>query len=493
MSYSKLKVYYQGDGNNSCCNTTSQLEKKITITLPVQAKKYGDENGYDKIIITFSCDRLILKGSNGQIFFDRDVNGEDNNEYITKITRYEWIGDNYVEPKPLNKFSKIKVYHNWQGDGRTLTLPLSKECIEYGDRFGYEKITVSKTGWEFIMKNTEGGTMIFKSFMEADSGVGTIIKIEWLNDEIESEIKKLKNKFTKVRVNHGANSKMTIALPKKLTEFGDRYGYDKITFARKGSCFYLYDPDGFILLRKDCWDTGLGEIKSMEWLNDKSETVPFNPAPSPFEIPVEESTPQAAATPVAEQVPQPAAVNEPKKETPKPQPVPAPKPKAEPAKEAPKPEVKRPTEEGMKALDRLIDAALENFIITDGEKNVLLKKSKEIGLDQTEFELYLNDKILERMKEKPKETPKPEVKRPTEEDMKALDRLIGTALEDFIITDDERKTLLKKANEIGFKQAEFELYLNGKIQERMKEKPEEKIEEKKKGFFARFFARFFGR
>ena len=164
-------------------------------------------------------------------------------------------------------------------------------------------------------------------------------------------------------------------------------------------------------------------------------------------------------------------------------------PKAQPKKETSKPEVKRPTEEGMKALDRLIDAALENFIITDGEKNVLLKKSKEIGLDQTEFELYLNDKILERMKEKPEGTPKPEVKRPTEEDMKALDRLIDAALEDFILTDDERKVLLDKVNEIGFKQSEFELYLNGKIQERMKDKPEEKVEEKKKGFFARLFGR----
>lgn len=88
-----------------------------------------------------------------------------------------------------------------------------------------------------------------------------------------------------------------------------------------------------------------------------------------------------------------------------------------------------------------------------------------------------------------KDTPKPEIKRPTEEDMKALDRLIDVALEDFILTDDERKVLLDKVNEIGFKQSEFELYLNGKIQKRMKEKPEEKVEEKKKGFFARLFGR----
>ena len=64
---------------------------------------------------------------------------------------------------------------------------------------------------------------------------------------------------------------MTVALPKKFTEYGDRFGYDKITFVKSGSSFYLYDPDGFILLRKDCWETGLGAIKSIEWLNDNQK------------------------------------------------------------------------------------------------------------------------------------------------------------------------------------------------------------------------------
>ena len=96
-----------------------------------------------------------------------------------------------------------------------------------------------------------------------------------------------------------------------------------------------------------------------------------------------------------------------------------------------------------------------------------------------------------------KETPKPqsapapkqEPKRPSSDDMDVLDRLIESALEDFVVTDEERKVLLNKANEIGLGKDEFKLYLNGKIQERMKDKPEEKVEEKKKGFFARLFGR----
>lgn len=70
-----------------------------------------------------------------------------------------------------------------------------------------------------------------------------------------------------------------------------------------------------------------------------------------------------------------------------------------------------------------------------------------------------------------------------------MDRLIDSALEDFVVTDEERKVLLNKANEICLGNDEFKLYLNGKIQERMKDKLEEKVEEKKKGFFARLFGR----
>lgn len=84
---------------------------------------------------------------------------------------------------------------------------------------------------------------------------------------------------------------------------------------------------------------------------------------------------------------------------------------------------------------------------------------------------------------------KPPIKKTSEEDMKALDRLIDAALEDFVVTDEERSTLLKKADSIGLSRDEFKMILDSRIQKRMKEKPDEKIEEKKKGFFARLFGK----
>ena len=85
--------------------------------------------------------------------------------------------------------------------------------------------------------------------------------------------------------------------------------------------------------------------------------------------------------------------------------------------------------------------------------------------------------------------PKAEPKcQPTEEDMMILDRFINAALEDFVITDEEREVIINKAQSIGLSDAELKLYLNGKIQERMKEKPE-KTEEKAKGFWSKLFGK----
>ena len=85
--------------------------------------------------------------------------------------------------------------------------------------------------------------------------------------------------------------------------------------------------------------------------------------------------------------------------------------------------------------------------------------------------------------------PRPTTKKPSSEEMSLLNNLIDMALEDFVVTEEERATLLKKADSIGLSRDEFKLILDSRIQRRMKEKPEEKIEEKKKGFFARLFGK----
>ena len=170
--------------------------------------------------------------------------------------------------------------------------------------------------------------------------------------------------------------KYTINLNKATIEYGERYGFNKISCFFNCCAFELIGLSGNVLLTKTDYDLCVNRIERIEWLSSTNNT---QPAPAP------EVEPKA----------------EPKKEIPKPQPTPA--PKAEPKKEAPKPEVKRPSADDMNVLDKLIDAALEDFVLTDEERSVLLKKSKEIGLGEDEFKIYLNGKIQERMKDKPAE------------------------------------------------------------------------------------------
>ena len=153
--------------------------------------------------------------------------------------------------------------------------------------------------------------------------------------------------------------KYTINLNKATIEYGERYGFNKISVLFLNCGFELRGLSGNVLLTKTDFDLCVNRIERIEWLSSTNNT---QPAPAP-EV----------------------------------------EPKAQPVKETPKPAVKRPSADDMNVLDKLIDAALEDFVLTDEERSVLLKKSKEIGLGEDEFKIYLNGKIQERMKDKPAE------------------------------------------------------------------------------------------
>lgn len=168
--------------------------------------------------------------------------------------------------------------------------------------------------------------------------------------------------------------KYTINLNKATIEYIERYGLNNISIAYWVYGFEIRGINGNVLLTKNDYDLEVKDVERWEWLSS-TDTKKDEPKAEPKAEPI--------------------------KETPKAQPTPA--PKAEPKKEAHKPEVRRPSADDMNVLDKLIDAALEDFVLTDEERSVLLKKSKEIGLGEDEFKIYLNGKIQERMKDKPAE------------------------------------------------------------------------------------------
>jgi hypothetical protein len=61
-------------------------------------------------------------------------------------------------------------------------------------------------------------------------------------------------------------------------------------------------------------------------------------------------------------------------------------------------------------LEKLIDFALADGVLSEKEREVLLKKAREEGIDQDEFEMVVDARLFEKqsnMPQKPKEQPKP--------------------------------------------------------------------------------------
>lgn len=91
MSYTKLKVVYLTDGCNTKADVkTREGEKHRTLALPKKVQEYGDMHGYDSLTFAFEGDHLIINGGTERLM-DLDINGTNNNEYISSIVSYEWL------------------------------------------------------------------------------------------------------------------------------------------------------------------------------------------------------------------------------------------------------------------------------------------------------------------------------------------------------------------------------------------------------------------
>ncbi len=90
-----------------------------------------------------------------------------------------------------------------------------------------------------------------------------------------------------------------------------------------------------------------------------------------------------------------------------------------------------------------IDMALDDGILTEKERKMLFTKADKEGIDEIEFEFYL-ESCLEKVKT---------------ENWKRMDSLILQALDDGILTEKEREILMKKAKLYHLDIDEFELHL----------------------------------
>ena len=91
MSKTKLKIVYTADGLNTKASVnTRRGEKHRTIALPKKVQEYGDKYGYCVLSLDYNKDHLIIR-SCSETLMDLDINGTNNNEYITSIVSYEWL------------------------------------------------------------------------------------------------------------------------------------------------------------------------------------------------------------------------------------------------------------------------------------------------------------------------------------------------------------------------------------------------------------------
>lgn len=117
-------------------------------------------------------------------------------------------------------------------------------------------------------------------------------------------------------------------------------------------------------------------------------------------------------------------------------------------------------------LEDLVAAALADNQITEGEMRVLLRKAKELGLDEDEFRLELEARRHKmQQKNAQRKTITPE-----------LEGLIKAALIDKKLSGTELKVLLKRAKELGLDEDEFRLELESRKYKMRQEGAEEKAE-----------------
>lgn len=116
-------------------------------------------------------------------------------------------------------------------------------------------------------------------------------------------------------------------------------------------------------------------------------------------------------------------------------------------------------------LEALISAALADGVLTEKEKQVLLKKAEAMGIDLDEFEMVLEGRLAKCQKEKAEKEPQPA--KPTQKKKaipQELDDLIQEYLTDGIISAKERQVLLNKAMSLGLNVDEVDLYIDAQQQ-----------------------------
>ena len=112
-------------------------------------------------------------------------------------------------------------------------------------------------------------------------------------------------------------------------------------------------------------------------------------------------------------------------------------------------------------LESIIEAALQDGVLTQKEREIILRRAEKEGEDIDEVEIYIDSLLQKRQKELNNSAVKKQAKTSSMDELK---KLIDAAMTDGVLTDKERQVILKKAEEMGLDRDEIDLYLDAQVQ-----------------------------
>lgn len=187
-TYTKLEIHYIGDEGR-------ETPKRKVISVPQNIQEFANRYGYESLKIDFCSDRIIIKYGHVTLM-EKDFNGA-STEYIQNLISYEWIADDgsRFNPNPVETKTGVKTcsileihYVNSYGEERYLNVKLPKTVQEYGNKFGYESLTVSDGGNTITILH-KGIKLMEREVLSWDaSWISSITSYKWIEEDEASQV-----------------------------------------------------------------------------------------------------------------------------------------------------------------------------------------------------------------------------------------------------------------------------------------------------------------
>ena len=191
-------------------------------------------------------------------------------------------------------YTKLEFYYLGDEGRESLkrkVISLPKVVQEFGDKYGYNELTVSYSGDRIIIKH-HNRILMDKDFNGSSTEyIRNLLIYEWIGDDGSRfnpnivETNKSAKTYSKLEIHYISTEgretpkRKIISIPQNIQEFAIRFGYDKLKVSY--SCEYICIKYGNVtLIEKDIIGSSMEYIRNLlsyEWIADDGSR--FNPNP----------------------------------------------------------------------------------------------------------------------------------------------------------------------------------------------------------------------